>query len=59
MFLAKRGRPDIFTGISFLSIHVTKPTESDWKKFIRFIACLKITPKLKLILEADGDKTFK
>ena len=32
MFLAKRARPDILIGISFLSTQVMKSNEEDWKK---------------------------
>ena len=59
MFLAKRGRPDIMTGINFLSTCVRNPTESDWKKFIKLISYLKNSTKMKLVLEVNGTRTLK
>ena len=35
LFVAKRGRPDIFTVISFLTTRATKPTIDNWGKLER------------------------
>ena len=41
MFLAKRGRQDIMTGIAYLSTKVTNSSENDWWKLKRLMIYLK------------------
>ena len=53
LFVAKRGRPDILTAVSFLTTRVTKPTIDDWGKLKRIIQYFKGTIDLKLTLSAD------
>ena len=53
MSLTKRSRPDILTGISYLSTKVTQPFDNDLKKLSKIISYLKNTIKLCLTLEAD------
>ena len=59
MFLAKRGRPDILTGISVLSTRVLKPNEEDWNKLSRLLSYLKSTINIILRLEADDVQELK
>ena len=35
LFLTKRGRPDIHTGIAFLCTRVQQPNEEDWEKLVQ------------------------
>ena len=58
MFLAKRGRPDILTGISYLSTKIIKPFEEDLKKLRKVISYLKNTIDVVLTLEADDTQTL-
>ena len=37
LFLTKRGRPDIHTGITFLCTRVQQPNEEDWEKLMRLM----------------------
>ena len=37
LFLTKRGRPDIQTGIAFLCTRVQQPNEEDWEKLMRLM----------------------
>ena len=53
MFVAKRGRPDILTGISYLSTKVLKPYKEDIKKLTRIISYIKNSINKCLTLEAD------
>ena len=55
IFLAKRARQDVLTGIIFLSSRTTKPNKGDWKKIIRLMNFLNKTRKYVATLEA-GDK---
>ena len=54
LFLAKRGRPDILTAVSFLCTRVTKSTEEDWRKLKRVILWLQKTKDEVLRLKSDG-----
>ena len=54
LFLAKRGRPDVLTAITFLCTRVTKPTEEDWRKLKRVIQWLSCTKEDVLRLKSDG-----
>ena len=58
MFLAKRGRPDILPGISYLSTRVSDPNKHDWNKLKKLLNFLKKTKNEKLILEADDTQTI-
>ena len=59
MFLAKRVRPDLLMGISFLSTRVLKSNEEDWKKLIRLFSYLKNTKEIVRYLEADDAQELK
>ena len=59
MFLAKRARLDILLAISFLSTHVMKANEEDWKKLVRRISYLKNSKELVLCIEADNVQELK
>ena len=54
MFLAKRGHPNILTGISFLSTRVQNPKAEDWDKLVRILSYLKNTKGIILSLEANN-----
>ena len=58
LYMAKRGRPDILTAVSFLTTRVLKSTEQDWNKLERIIQYLKGTKDLKLNLNADNQITI-
>ena len=58
MFLAKRGRPDILPGISYLSTRVSNPNECDQNKLKKLLNFLKKTKNEKLILGADDTQTI-
>ena len=53
LFLTKRARPDIHTGITFLCTWVCDPNEEDWEKIIKLMKCLNGTRDLDLTLCAD------
>ena len=59
MILAKRGRPDILTGVSVLSTIVMAPNENDWNKMIRLLSYLKTTINIVLRSEADDVQELK
>ena len=59
MFLAKRGRQDILTGISLLSTRVQTPNEDYWNKLNRLLSYLKSTINIILCLEADDVHELK
>ena len=59
LFIAKRGRPDILTAISFLTTRVTKPNVDDWGKLKRTLQYLKGTLDFKLTLGADSMTILK
>ena len=52
MFLSKHGRPDIFTGVTFLSTRIKSVTEDNWNKLIKILSYLKFT--LDKILTLEG-----
>ena len=58
MFLAKRRRPDILTGISYISTKILKPYDEDIKKLSRIINYLHNTLNIQLTLEADNSQTI-
>ena len=43
LYITKRARPDIETGIAFMTTRVLKSTEEDWRKLKRIITFLKYT----------------
>jgi hypothetical protein len=53
LYMAKRGRPDILTAVSFLTTRVNCPNTGDYKKLKRLSSYLNSTKELKLILRAD------
>eukprot|EP01040_Poterioochromonas_malhamensis_P008527 gene8527-9228_t len=53
LYLAKHGRPDLLTAVSFLTTRVQDPDEDDQKKLERLVKYLKGTRELVLTLEAD------
>ena len=58
MFLARRGRPDILPGISYLLTRVSKPNGVDWNILKKILNFLKKTKEEKLILKADDTQTI-
>jgi hypothetical protein len=52
LYMAKRGRPDILTAVSFLTTRVNCPNVGDYKKMKRLGSYLNSTKDLKLILKA-------
>ena len=58
MFLAKRGRPEVLPGISYLSSRVSEPNEVDWNKLKNLLNFLKKTKEEKLNLEVDDTLTI-
>ena len=59
LFAAKWGRPDILTGISYLSTKVLNPYNEDIKKLTRIISYLKNSINICLTLEADDIREIK
>ena len=59
MFLAKRAKPDILLGISFLRTQVMKSNEKYWKKLVRIISYLKKIKEIVLYLKADNVQELK
>ena len=58
MFLCKRGRPDIHTGITFLSMRTGNPNNGDWEKLVRLLKFLNLTKDDVLTLEASDDQSI-
>jgi hypothetical protein len=50
LYVAKRGRPDVLTAVSFLTTRVAAPTEEDWIKLMRVFKYLNGTRELVLTL---------
>ena len=59
MFLSKRGRPDILTGVAYLTTRVRKPNLLDWKKLTKILSFLQNTIEKVLTLEADNDQIIR
>ena len=57
MFLSKRSRQDIQTGVVFLATRVREPTKQDWQKLVRLMAFLQETKNDVLTLEADDNQS--
>ena len=53
LFLTKRGRPDINTGIAFLCTQVQQPDDENWEELIQFMKYLSSTKRFVLTLGAD------
>jgi len=58
MFLCKRGRPDIHTGITFLSTRTGNPNHGDWEKLLRLIKFLRLTQHDIVTLEASNEQNI-
>ncbi len=52
--VTKRGRPDIFLSIAFLTTRVKGSDFDDWCKLCHLVGYLRSTHELPLILAADG-----
>jgi hypothetical protein len=52
LYLAKHSRPDLLTGVSFLTTRVREPTEADAAKLSRLIGYLQSTRHIPLRLNA-------
>ena len=59
LFLCKRARPDLQTAVAFLTTRVIAPDVDDWKKLVRVINYLRLTPKMHLTLESNGPGILK
>lgn len=59
LFIAKRGRPDMLTVISFLTTRVIKPDTDDWGKLHRVLQYLKGTLDFKLTLGVESMTVLK
>ncbi len=53
LFAANRGRHDIQTAVSFLTMQEKDPDKDDWGKLVRVLKYLNGTQFMKLILSAD------
>jgi hypothetical protein len=58
LYMAKRGRPDILTAVSFLTTRVKCPNIGDYKKLKRLGSYLNCTKDLKLVLKANQPYTL-
>lgn len=54
LYLAKRGRPDILTAVSYLTTRVKGPTTDDWNKLIRVLKYLYGSKDSYLSLSTNG-----
>ena len=59
LFLCKRGRPDIQTGVAFLCTRVRYPYEDDCEKLRKMLQYLRSTWRMYLTLEADDLRVIK
>ena len=53
LYMAKRGRPDLLTAVSFLTTQVNCPNQGDYKKLKRLSSYLNATKDLNLISKAN------
>jgi len=58
VFLCKRGRPDIHTGITFLFTRTGDPNHGDWEKLLRLLKFLRLTQHDVVILEASNEQNI-
>ena len=59
LFLCKRARPDILTGVTFLKTQVIESHEDDDKKLSRILKYLSGTRDVVLTLESNGTGRVK
>jgi hypothetical protein len=59
LFLGKRTRPELLTGISFLSSRVRECTEEDRGKLYRMLKYLNSSKNLGLVLKMDDDMRIR
>ena len=59
LFLCKRFRPDILTGVTFLTTRVRDPNKDDNNKLSRTLKYLSSTKDLVLTLESVSTRTVK
>eukprot|EP00978_Attheya_sp_CCMP212_P001665 scaffold3444_cov50-Attheya_sp.AAC.1 len=59
MFVCKRARQDIQTGIVVLSSRTSSPNKSDWNKLVRLMDFLKATQDEVATLEADDTQMMQ
>ena len=59
MCLSKQWRPDIITGVTYLSTRVKEASEYDWSKLIKILSYLKNTINDVLTLEADDNQIIR
>jgi hypothetical protein len=52
LYIAKRGRPDVLTAVSFLTTRVSNPDDDDYKKLMRVASYLQGTKDKVLVLGA-------
>ena len=54
LYVATKGRPDLYVPIAFLTSRVSKATTDDWKKLARLLSYIKHTRDLVLTLSAES-----
>ena len=59
LYLSKQVRQDTGTTVAFLTTHVKRPDEDDWKKLVKYMRYLRGSVYLPLILRADGTGILK
>ena len=59
LFLCNRARPDILTGVAFLTTQVRKPNKDEDKKLGHILKYLSGMGGLVLTLESNGTGTVK
>ena len=59
IFLCKQARPDILTGVAFLTTRVREPDKDNYKKISRILKYLSGTRDIILTLESDGTRRVK
>ena len=59
MFLAKRMRLDILTGVVFLSTRILKPITDGWEELLRILNYLNLKRDIMLKLEAEDITNLK
>ena len=59
LFAIMHARPDIHTGVAFLTTRVMTPDEDDRKKLFRMINYLRVTLELPLTLQASYTNIVK
>ena len=59
LYVATKGRPDIYVPIAFLTSRVSKATTYDWKKLARLLSYIKHTKDLVLTMSAESLNVVK